>query len=199
MRTVDLSRSLHQEEVSGHRGLDRALERTEPSMNNTARRALRAGVSVVGLAALGASLTGTAYAATGTTSVPEQAQQQDPAASLPNAAPSSSTGGAQNLHSFELPTATSTPGATSMPASNPLTSSDSDDSDSDDSCGPSHAAHDYSFGYDGDKSDDQDYDSDDEDADCTGFQGDDPQNGYNGYNGTDKDRQDENHYRFAPL
>ncbi|MDT7600043.1 MAG: hypothetical protein QOK26_2120, partial [Pseudonocardiales bacterium] len=34
-------------------------------MNHTARRALRAGVSVVGLAALGASLTGTAYAATG--------------------------------------------------------------------------------------------------------------------------------------
>jgi hypothetical protein len=165
-------------------------------MNHTARRALRAGVSVVGLAALGASLTGTAYAATGATAVPDQAQQQDPAAALPGAAPSSSAGGAQNLHSFELPTTAAMPGSTSVPAANPLTSSDSN---SDDSCGPSHAAHDYSFGYNGDKSDDGDYDSDDEDADCTGFQGDDESNGYNGYTGKDQDRLDENHYRFAPL
>jgi hypothetical protein len=164
-------------------------------MNHTARRALRAGVSVVGLAALGASLTGTAYAATGTTAVP-QAQQQDPAAALPDAAPSSSAGGAQNLHSFELPTAASMPGSTSVPAANPLTSSDSG---SDGSCGPSHASHDYTYGYDGDKSDDKDYDSNDEDADCTGFQGDDESNGYNGYTGKDQDRLNENHYRFAPL
>jgi hypothetical protein len=162
-------------------------------MNHTARRALRAGVSVVGLAALGASLTGTAYAATGATAVPDQAQQQDPAAALPDAAPSSS---AQNLHSFELPTAASMPGSTSVPAANPLTSSDSD---SDNSCSPVYDKHDYSYGANGDKSDDGGYDSDDEDADCTGFRGDDESNGYNGYTGKDQDRLDENHYRFAPL
>jgi hypothetical protein len=167
-------------------------------MNHTGRRAVRAGVSVVGLAALGVSLTGTAYAATGTNAVPDQARQQDAAASLPGTAPSGSTGGTQNLHSFELPTAASMPGSTSVPATNPLSSSDSD-SDSDDSCSPVYDKHDYSYGYDGDKSDDKSYDSDDENADCTGFQGDDPQNGYNGYTGTDKDRQNENHYRFAPL
>jgi hypothetical protein len=166
-------------------------------MNHTARRALRAGVSVVGLAALGVSLSGTAYAATGTTPVPDQARQQDPAASLPDAAPSSSpTGGAQNLHSFELPTAASMPRSTSVPAANPLASSDSD---SDDSCSPIYPKHDYSYGYNGDKSDDKSYDSDDEDARCTGYQGDDPQNGYNGYTGKDQDRLNENHYRFAPL
>jgi hypothetical protein len=169
-------------------------------MNHTARRALRATVSLTGLAALGVTLTGTAYAAT---PAPQQGLTDEaPTAGLPNVAqtPSGATSGLgqEGLHSFELPGA----GGTSMPAANPLRTEDSS-SDPDDvypSCSPDYDQHDYSaLGYNGDKQDDEDYDSDDEDSDCTGFHGKSEDNGYNGYTGKDQDRQDENHYRFAPL
>lgn len=177
------------------------------------RRALRATLSLTGLAALGVSLTGTAYAATPAPDhgLTDQARQQD-ATAMPNRAPSRTTSSLdqQGLHSFQLPGAT--PSGTAMPAANPLRSEDSDDnadearassSDPDDvypRCAPVYDKHDYSaLGYNGDKRDDEEYGSDDEDPDCTGFHGKSEDNGYNGYLGKDKDRLDENHYRFAPL
>jgi hypothetical protein len=186
-------------------------------MNHTARRALRATVSLTGLAALGVTLTGTAYAATPAPQhgLADQARQQDASTAMPgmardsaasshatssHATSSHATGGLgqQGLHSFELPGAN----GTSMPAANPLRTEENS-SDPDDvypSCSPDYDKHDYSaLGYNGDKQDDEGYDSDDEDSDCTGFHGKSEDNGYNGYTGKENDRQDENHYRFAPL
>lgn len=168
-------------------------------------RALRATVSLTGLAALGLSLTGTAYAATPAPhqGLADQARQQDATAAMPDMAPSHSASNLdrQGLHSFALPS--------SMPAANPLRTEDSDDdaasnsSDPDDvypQCSPVYGQHDYSaLGYNGNKRDDHKYGSDDEDSDCTGFHGKSEDNGYNGYTGKDNERQDENHYRFAPL
>jgi len=175
-------------------------------MNQSARRALRATVSLTGLAALGVTLTGTAFAATPVPQhgLADQARQQDPATALPNMAQERSGAasglGQQSLHSFELPGAT--PSGTSMPAANPLRTENSS-SDPDDvypSCSPAYDQHDYSaLGYNGDKQDDENYGSDDEDSNCTGFHGKSEDNGYNGYTGKDNDRQDDNHYRFAPL
>lgn len=173
-------------------------------MKHTARRALRATVSLTGLAALGVTLTGTAYAATPAPDhgLADQARQQDATTAMPNVARSGAASGLdqQGLHSFELPGATSS--GTSLPAANPVRTENSW-SDPDDvypSCSPDYDKHDYSaLGYNGDKQDDEDYGSDDEDSDCTGFHGKSEDNGYNGYTGKDNERQDENHYRFAPL
>jgi hypothetical protein len=173
-------------------------------MKHTARRALRATVSLTGLAALGVTLTGTAYAATPAPDLglADQARQQDATTAMPNVAQERSGAtsglGQEGLHSFELPGAS----GTSMPAANPVRTENSS-SDPDDvypSCSPVYDKHDYSaLGYNGDEGDDGEYDSDDEDSDCTGFHGKSEDNGYNGYTGKDNDRQDENHYRFAPL
>jgi hypothetical protein len=176
-------------------------------MNHTARRALRATVSLTGLAALGVTLTGTAYAATPAPQhgLADQSRQQDASTAMPGMAHGSAASshateglGQQGLHSFELPGAN----GTSMPAANPLRTEENS-SDPDDvypNCSPIYDKHDYSaLGYNGDKQDDEDYDSDDEDADCTGFHGKSEDNGYNGYTGKENDRQDENNYRFAPL
>jgi hypothetical protein len=207
-------------------------------MNQSARRALRAGIGVAGLAALGASLTGTAYAATDDHVSAGRSEAADPGSTLGG----DRTGSAEPaMHSFELPGSTSSgmPGATSIPVSNHSDSDDSDDDDSDSDSGDSapdesdaydeepnhdgsdvndrdesggegegggyprceqhHSANDYGAQYNGDKSDDDSYDSDDYDPDCTGFHGENKNNGYNGYTGTDQGRQDSNHYRFAPV
>lgn len=171
-------------------------------MKHTARRALRATVSLTGLAALGVTLTGTAYAATPAPDhgLADQARQQDATTAMPNVARGGAASGLdqQGLHSFELPGAS----GTSLPAANPVRTENSS-SDPDDvypSCSPVYPEHDYSaLGYNGDRQDDKDYGSDDEDSDCTGFHGKSEDNGYNGYTGKDNDRLNENHYRFAPL
>jgi hypothetical protein len=191
-------------------------------MNHSARRTLRAGISIAGLAALGASLTGTAYAATDDHVSAGRGEAPDPGSTLGDTQSGSAEPG---LHSFELPGATSSgmPGATSVPVSNDSDSSDDSDTydeepnhdgsdlnDRDESggegdgggyprCERNYPDHDYGAQYNGDKSDDDSFDSDDYDPDCTGFHGKNKNNDYNGYTGTDQDRQDSNHYRFAPL
>ena len=199
-------------------------------MNHSTRRALRAGIGVAGLAALGASLTGTAYAATDDHVSAGRSEAADPGSTLSGDRTRSAE---PAMHSFELPGSSSggMPKATSIPVSNDTDSND--DSDSGDSapdesdaydedtnhdgsdvndrdksggegegggypqCGQHRSAD--SFGANGNKSDDDSYDSGDYDADCTGFHGENKNNGYNGYTGTDQGRQDSNHYRFAPL